>query len=117
MSRLPAGSGEVCLQHQPNRVVFHVWSEHEALADVPSLMRTSMRNLGGNAFINRTRTPNPMTVVNEHADVVGVTSTVTELMRELALLGGVMKMSARFTTPRLPRLSGCSGSVMGAIRS
>lgn len=84
---------------------------------VPSLMRTSTRIRGGRALTRRTLTPRPMTVVNEQADVVGVMSTRTELMRDVGEVGGIMAMSDRFTTPKLPRESGCSGSVMLEMRS
>ena len=58
-----------------------------------------------------------MTVVSEHADVVGVRSTVTVLIRERGVVGGAIEMSSNFTTPRDPSESGCSGSEMVEIKS
>lgn len=88
-----------------------------AVLDVPSLIRTSTRKRGGSACSKRTFTPKPMTVVSEHAEVVGVKRTVTVLMRERGDVGGVMKMSSRVITPRDPSERGCSGSEMVEIRS
>ena len=85
--------------------------------DVPSLMRTSTLMRGGSACTNRTSTPNPMTVVSEHAEVVGVRRTVTVLMRERGEVGGMIEISSSFTTPNDPKDRGCSGSEMVEIRS
>ncbi|KAI7360068.1 hypothetical protein KC320_g38 [Hortaea werneckii] len=88
-----------------------------AVLDVPSLIRTSIRNLGGRALTSRTLTPNPITVVREQAVVVGVIKTLTVLMRERGEVGGKIAISSNFTTPREPRDSGCSGSEMVEMRS
>ena len=81
-----------------------------AVVCVPSFRRTSIRKRGGRAFSKRTRTASPMTVPKLQWAVVGVSSTVTVEMREVGVLGPVMKMSGRLTTARLASELGCSGS-------
>ena len=88
-----------------------------AVFDVPSLIRTSTRKRGGSACNKRTFTPSPMTVVSEQAEVVGVKSTVTVLMRERGDVGAVMEISGKLMTPNDPSERGCSGSVIVEIRS
>lgn len=88
-----------------------------AVLDVPSLMRTSTLKRGGSAWTNRTLTPNPMTVVKEQADVVGVINTLTVLMRDRGEDGGMILMSSIVTTPSEPSDSGCSGSEIVEMRS
>lgn len=58
-----------------------------------------------------------MTVVSEQAEVVGVRSTVTVLIRERGDVGCATKMSSSLITPSEPSESGCSGSDMVEIRS
>lgn len=98
-----------------------------AVLCVPSLILTSTRNLGGNACSSLTRTPRPITVASEQCVIVGVTSTVTVVIcgcpllplgdREVGGRVGEREMSGRLTTEREPRVRGCSGSWMGAMRS
>ncbi len=65
-----------------------------------------------------------MTVAREQCVIVGVTRTVTVVMagREglESEVGGRVEervMSGRLTTEREPRVRGCSGSWIGAMRS
>lgn len=88
-----------------------------AVLDVPSLIRTSTLKRGGSACNKRTLTPSPMTVVSEHAEVVGVSRTVTVLMRERGEVGARIEMSSNFTTPNEPSDRGCSGSEIDEMRS
>ena len=94
-----------------------------AVLCVPSLILTSTLNLGGSACSKRTRTPRPMTVAREQCVIVGVTRTVTVVIcgevdgKEEGGRVGVREMSGRLTTEREPRVSGCSGSWIWAMRS
>lgn len=64
-----------------------------------------------------------MTVAREQCVIVGVTRTVTVVIwgteggREEGGRVGFRVMSGRLTTEREPRVRGCSGSWMGAMRS
>lgn len=56
-----------------------------------------------------------MTVASEQCVIVGVTSTVRVVR---LVVGDVVRwMSGRLTTDKEPRVRGCSGSAMGAMRS
>lgn len=57
-----------------------------------------------------------MTVAKEQWVIVGVIKTVRTVKGELGA-SGLISMSGRLTTEREPRVKGCSGSEMGAIRS
>ncbi len=91
-----------------------------AVLCVPSLIRTSTRNLGGRACSSRTRTPSPITVAREQWVMVGVMSTVSVVRGDAAPFSenvGVRWMSGRLTTESEPRDKGCSGSEICEIRS
>ena len=87
---------------------------------VPSLILTSTRNLGGRACSSLTRTPRPITVAREQCVIVGVMRTVSVVSGDDEPFSGnvgVREMSGRLTTESEPRVSGCSGSDMGEMRS
>ena len=58
-----------------------------------------------------------MTVVSEHAVVVGVSRTVTVLIRDRGDVGGTIEISSSLVTPKDPKDKGCSGSEMVEIKS
>lgn len=83
---------------------------------VPSLIFTSTLKRGGRACSRRTRTPKPMMVASEQWVIVGVIKTVTTV-RLGVLTRGLIWISGRLTTDKEPKVSGCSGSVSGEMRS
>ena len=83
---------------------------------VPSLILTSSLNRGDSACSRRTLIPRPITVARLQWVIVGVISTSTCDIAERSCLS-VTLICGRLTTASSPRLSGCSWSEMGEIRS
>jgi hypothetical protein len=90
-----------------------------AVLCVPSLIRTSTRNLGGSDCSSRTRTPRPITVARLQCVIVGVMRTVTVRRGDPGTWGrdGLIIISASETTASDPSEIGCSGSDMVETRS